>query len=149
MQSLEMTTAELINSFRKTELDSIRSYENVLEKESASQRDRETLEKILEEHREAARLLGEQAERYGASPVGDSEGDTDPMAALVAASGPSDADPFAVKALKAREEETILNYQNAVHRTELDPEVKTLVGSRLLDNARAHIEALDRILDQI
>lgn len=55
----------------------------------------------------------------------------------------------AIKALKAREERGLHDYEDALRDEVLDPEVKELIRSRLLPQTRAHLPALDRIIEAV
>jgi hypothetical protein len=92
------------------------------------------LQRIREEHAEAAAVLGEQIRHFGGEPESPSG---------VLDRGPPEPDPLA--GLQAREQTGITQYETALADPEIDTDCKDLIRYRLLPRCRTNVRDLNRL----
>jgi len=133
-----------VHSLLRRELSAVETYKLALAK-VAGQTERDELWRIEREHEAAFDLLLADLRRRGHKPPLNS-GLRGVWSKVYEGTAMLFGNRTAIKALKSREQLGLLEYEDALADEELDPEVRALIRSRLLPQARAHLPALDRIL---
>lgn len=133
-----------VDSLLRRELSAVETYKLALAK-VAGQPERDELWRIEREHEEAFDLLLADLRRGGhEAPL--SSGLRGLWSKAYEAAAMLFGSRSAIKALKSREQLGLREYEDALGDEALDPEVRALIRSRLLPQARAHLPALDRII---
>ncbi len=136
-----------IDSLVRRELSAVETYQQALAKVGREPAGDE-LRRIEHEHEEAVDLLLEKLRRCG-DPPPKSSGLWGAWSKVFEGTALILGSKAAIRALKEGEEHGLHNYEYALRDEVLDPEVKALIRSKLLPQTRAHIPALDRILQTV
>jgi predicted transcriptional regulator len=134
-----------VRSLVRRELSAIEIYKLALSRVGRDPAGDE-LWRIEREHEQALDLLLADLRRRG-EPSPTSSGMRGAWSKVVEAAAMIRGSKAAIKALRERERRGLHDYEDALMDDALDPEVKSLIRARLLPQARAHIPALDRVLE--
>lgn len=126
----------------KDELAAAEAYRRALETVRGDAGDE--LRRIENEHEEAARLLEEISARRGGPPPG--TGLWSAWAKTIEGSDKFFDERAILKALKLGEEQTAAEYEKALKRRPLDPELRKLIKHALLPKTLLRAPALERLL---
>ena len=107
---------------------------------------RDELWRIEREHEQALDLLLADLRRRG-EPSPTSSGVRGAWSKVVEGAAMIRGSKAAIKALREGERKGLHDYEDALKDDVLDPEVKSLIRAKLLPQTRAHIPALDRVLE--
>jgi len=133
-------TDPIVETLIAEELSASETYRQALE--LSDERGRGDLRRLENEHRQAACVLRERWRGRAPSARGP-WGDWSRAIGWAARAGGGDA---AIEALMACEERGVEEYERALECPRLDPELKRLISSTLLPQARSHLPVLDRFL---
>ena len=136
--------AEYVNSILRGELAAIETYDQVLEKFAGKLQTVELI-KIRDEHKEHVSHLTEHVRKGGVEPSTESGTwgtFTNALTGVAKLIGPETA----LAALKTGEEHGIGQYEKADQNKDLLDETKTLIRTKLLPEARAHVATLDKLI---
>lgn len=132
----------------RDELSAVETYKQAMAKVGMLTPGGAELQRIEREHEEAANLLRERLARRGDKPPSGS-GLRGAWSMAVERTAKMFGGKAAVRVLKAGERHGLRDYEKALKDEALDPEVKTLIRTKLLPRTRAHIPVLDRVLDVV
>lgn len=138
------TTTDTLNSLLRGELSAVETYNQALSKLGDTKGAAE-LRRIHSQHREAAATLRQHVEQHGGQPD-QTSGAWGAFARAVEGTAKLFGNDAALKALKEGEEHGINAYEKALRDTGLPADCGTLIRSRLLPQARAHLPVLDRLM---
>jgi CBS domain-containing protein len=136
-----------IDSLVRGELSAVETYKQALAK-VGHEPIADELRRIELEHEEAVDLLFESLRRHGKE-IPRSSGLWGTWSKAVEGTAKIFGGKAAIKALKEGEEHGLHDYEDALKDEVIDPEVKALIRSKLLPQTRAHIPALDRVLQTV
>jgi CBS domain-containing protein/rubrerythrin len=136
-----------IDSLVRGELSAVETYKQALAK-VGREPIAEALRRIELEHEEAVDLLLQNLRRKGGE-APKSSGLWGAWSKAVEGTAKIFGGKAAIKALKEGEEHGLHDYEDALKDEVIDPEVKSLIRSKLLPQTRAHIPALDRVLQAV
>jgi len=136
-----------LDSLVRGELSAVETYKQALAKVGREPM-AEELRRIEREHEEAVDLLLQSLRRKGVE-APKSSGLWGAWSKAVEGTAKIFGGKAAIKALKEGEEHGLHDYEDALEDEVLDPEVKALIRSKLLPQTRAHIPALDRVLQTV
>jgi demethoxyubiquinone hydroxylase (CLK1/Coq7/Cat5 family) len=138
---------DVLNALLRGEVAAAGAYDQVLAKFDGQPQAVE-LQRIRDEHTEAAAVLRERVRHFGGDP---SEGSgvwgklTFAITGTAKIFGPA----AALGTLKQGEEYGIGQYENALTDPEVDSEDKDLIRHRLLPRCNSHVAALDRMIEAV
>lgn len=136
-----------VEALIRDELSAVEIYQQALAKVGREPVGEE-LRRIEREHEEAVELLREPLARRGEeAPQG--SGLRGAWSKAVEGTAKMFGRKAAIRVLKNGELHGLHDYEDALLDEALDPEVKSLIRSKLLPRARAHIPALDRALESV
>jgi uncharacterized protein (TIGR02284 family) len=135
---------ETLNSLLRGELAACETYHQALAKFGSDPVAAE-LRRLHQEHVQAANELRAHVRRFGGKPD-HSSGGWGAFAKAVEGVAKLFGCTAALKALKEGEEHGINSYESALDDAGLPEECHTMIGGRLLPQARSHVTALDRHL---
>jgi len=144
------TTGKL-PSLVRGEIAAAETYKQALRKLVGSQAEAGTdpraaeLRRIQEEHGEAIRKLRAKLSALGEEPPTGS-GVWGAWSKAVQGTADAFGEKAAIKALKEGEEHGVKDYEDALADEALDPGIKELITAELLPQTRAHVPALDRLI---
>jgi rubrerythrin len=134
----------LLNSLLRGEISAVETYQQALSRLSSDPASAE-LQRIHDEHREAANTLRQHIHGHGGQPEQGSG-----AWGLWAKAVEGTAGPFGhnacLKALKEGEEYGASSYESALQDPRLAADCKTLILGTLLPQTRAHISMLDHLM---
>jgi hypothetical protein len=137
---------EQLNSFLRGEISAVETYRMALEKLDRGSPARSELEACMRSHEERVTLLQNQILRLGGTPA-TSSGPWGVLAKIIEGGARVLGDKVAIAALEEGEDHGLQDYRDDVDK--LDPELKTLVRSRLLpqqENTHSRMSSLKRRL---
>jgi len=137
-------TVDTLNQLLRGEIAATETYQQALAK-VVDEPGAESLRQIHREHREAANTLRQHVHHHGGKPDQDS-GAWGAFAKTVTGTAKVFGNAAALKALKEGEEHGIKSYEDALKDQQLPADCQALIRSTLLPQTRAHIPALDRML---
>ncbi len=135
-----------LNSFLRGEMSAVETYRMALEKLDRGSPARTELETCMRSHEERVALLRDQITRLGGTPA-TSSGPWGVLARMIEGGARVLGDKVAIAALEEGEDHGLKDYRDDVDK--LDPELKTLVRSRLLpqqENTHSRMSSLKRRL---
>ncbi|HSK00895.1 MAG TPA: BON domain-containing protein [Kofleriaceae bacterium] len=133
-----------LNSFLRGEISAVETYRMALEKLDRGSPARGELEACMRSHQERVALLREQITRLGGTPA-TSSGPWGVLAKIIEGGARVLGDKVAIAALEEGEDHGLKDYRDDVDK--LDPELRTLVRSRLLpqqENTHSRMSSLKR-----
>ncbi len=136
-----------IDSLVRGELSAVETCKQALAKVGREPMAEELL-RIEREHEEAVELLIQSLRRNGGE-APKSSGLWGAWSKAVEGTAKIFGGKAAIKALKEGEEHGLHDYEDALEDEVIDPEVKALIRSKLLPQTKAHIPALDRVLETV
>lgn len=136
-----------IHSLVRRELSAVEIYKLAISKVGREPAGDE-LWRIEREHEQAVDLLLASLRRRG-EPSPTSSGLRGAWSKVVEGAAMIRGSKAAIRALKEGERHGLHDYEDALKDEVLDPEVKALIRARLLPQTRAHIPALDRVLETV
>jgi hypothetical protein len=143
MPTVEERTA-MLNSLLRGELSAVETYEQALV-QIANEPGAEDLQRIAEEHRQAAEVLRRHIVERGGKPAADS-GAWGTVVRTVEGAAKLLGNSSALQVLRSGEEHGVNSYESALQDQNLDDECKQLIRSTLLPQTQAHLPVLDRLL---
>lgn len=138
------TTTDTLNALLRGELSAIETYDQALKK-LGDTKGADDLRRIHSQHREAASTLRQHVEQHGGQPD-QSSGAWGAFARVVEGTAKLFGNDAALLALKQGEEHGVNAYEKALMDKGLPADCATLIKSKLLQQARAHIPVLDRLM---
>lgn len=139
-------TTEQIQSLLRGELSAIETYQQALEKIDPGE-GAQTVERILTQHRSAAKALEEYASLQGERPAQDS-GPWGTFAKAVEGVAKLLGDANALRALREGEKHGLDEYEDALESKDLTPAVAERIRVDLLPRQREHIQTLERLIER-
>ena len=139
-------TCEAIADLLRGELAAVETYEQALEKIDGFP-DGTRLREIHAEHVYAVNALRSRLGQY-TTDIPRSSGAWGAFAKAFEGMAKLFGNTAALKALKEGEEHGIKEYERAMEKDYLSPEVKSLVVSELLPKCRSHVFTLDRMIER-
>jgi len=137
------TGTDLVNGLIKDELTAVETYQSAAEKFrglTAAE-----LKRLEDDHEKAAALLQQKLAEKGIEPA-TSSGFWGGWARLKENAAKLLGDKAAIEALKASEEASIVDYERALEDDDTPPDIRALIRTELLPQARARIPVLDNFL---
>ncbi len=136
-------TCESLNSLLRGELAATETYQQAMAK-VGEERGAVELRQIRDEHRAAANAIRQHIHEMGGQPQQDS-GMWGAWAKAIEGTAKLFGNTAAMKALKEGEEHGISAYEGVLQDESVPSVCKTAIRSTLLPQARAHLEALNRL----
>jgi rubrerythrin len=143
-----MDIAHELNQCLKSELSSIETYQQALEKQRThygKEPSFQRLTQIMTDHQEAAEKLRTMIRSHGDTPV-ETSGAWGTWSKTVMGAAKLFGDKTALKALKEGEESGLKEYRSIVDHAEAPADVKSTL-SALASRQQEHIRELDRMID--
>ena len=140
--------AEDLNKCLRGELSAIQTYKQALEhgrKHPGDEQKLDVLERMLDEHEQAASRVRGLVQQMGGTPV-DKAGAWGTWSRTLMGTAKLFGDKAALKALKEGEESGVKAYESVVQDPGASPEVKQAIGP-ILANEQEHVRTLDRLLE--
>jgi hypothetical protein len=131
----------------KDELATIETYRLALER-LGGRPEGADLRRIENDHEEAVSLLQERVARAGVEPP-TSAGAWGFWMKLKEATASLGGERAAMRALRDGEERDIADYEQALSNTELDYELKELIGAHILPKTKSHLTLLDQYITDV
>jgi len=144
MATATQTIVDTLNALLRGELAAVETYRQA-EARFEGQPHVDELRRIGLDHQQAAGRLRQHVEQHGGPPA-EHSGLWGNFAALVEGAARVLGKTAALKALKEGEEQGIDDYETALDNPELPAECHRLIET-LLPRCRAHIRALERLLE--
>ena len=141
------STANKLNELIRGERSAVETYQQAFEKVGNDPRAQD-LRPLFADHEQAVRLLTDKVQACGAKPSVDS-GAWGTWAETVMGTAKLFGDRAALGALKQGEEHGIKQYEDALKGEELDASARSIIQNQLLPQQRAHVAALNRIIDTL
>jgi hypothetical protein len=136
---------DALNSLLRGEVAAVEAYDMVLPKfDGRSQA--VALQRLRDEHTEAAAVLRERIRHFGGDPA-EGSGVWGKVAAAVTGTAKLLGASSALGTLKQGEEYGIGQYENSLSDPELDVDDKDLIRYRLLPRCLAHVRELDHLIE--
>ena len=139
---------EDLNKCLRSELSAIETYHQALEKhrdDAANEANFQQLNRILDDHKDAASRLQSLIQQNGGMPSSDS-GAWGTWSKTLMGAAKLFGDKAALKGLKEGEESGLKDYENVASDPSLSAEVKNIV-SPLIARQQEHIHQLDRLIE--
>ncbi len=143
MPTVEERTA-LLNSLLRGELSAVETYEQALV-QLANEPGAADLQRIAEEHRQAAEALRRHIVERGGKPSADS-GAWGTVVRTVEGAARLLGNSSTLQVLRTGEEHGVNSYESTLQDQHMDEECKQLIRSTLLPQTQAHLPVLDRLL---
>jgi len=142
------TETNVLNSLLRGEMSAIETYRQAIEK-LGDVHDPwvEELRAFQRDHRDAADALWHHVEQHGGKPSEDS-GPWGAFAKAVEGTAKLLGNTAALKALKEGEEHGLKDYEDALEDEHLPADCQALIRG-LIPNQRAHITAIDRLMERV
>ncbi|OAH96989.1 hypothetical protein A1353_23680 [Methylomonas methanica] len=142
-----MHNIDTLNKFLKDELSAMETYQQVQAKlsEDAELGESKDLTPIFEDHKEAVSSLQTLISQLGGTPSADS-GAWGTWAQIVQGGANLLGKEAALQSLQSGEKSGADAYAEALEKTELPVEIRSLIETKLLPAQQAHIRTLDRLL---
>jgi len=137
------TGVDQVNGLIKDELSAVETYRKAVEKVKGLAA--AELRRLENEHEKAAVMLQEKLAERGLEPA-TSAGAWGSWARLLEGAASLLGDKAAIKALKESEEHGIKDYERALEDDDTPPDIRALIRTELLPQAKAHVPVLDRFL---
>lgn len=143
------TDTNVLNSLLRGEMSAIETYRQAIDKLGGDPHDPwiEELRAIQRDHRDAADALWHHVEQHGGKPSSDS-GPWGTFAKAVEGVAKLLGNTSALKALKEGEEHGLKDYEDALQDHNLPADCQTLIRG-ILPKQRAHIAAIDRLMERV
>jgi len=138
---------EVLNSLLRGEVAAGNAYDLVTAK-FEGRAEAVELQRIRDEHSEAAAVLRERVRQFGGDPA-EKTGIWGKLTAAITGTARFLGPATALGTLKQGEEYGIGQYENVLTDPGLDSDDKDLIRYRLLPRCRSHVADLDRMLDAI
>jgi len=143
MKKIDYGDSNDLTALVKDELAAVETYRQALEKVGGEPGGSE-LRRIEAEHEEALSLL---QERLDDLEVGTDSGLWGSWSKAVDGLAKVFGSKAALEALKEGEEHGVHDYEDALRNESLDADIRWIIGSEILPKTRAHIPALERLLE--
>lgn len=135
-----------ITELIRGEMSAVQSFDTVIDK-IRSDKDRETLRSIRQDHVQAIETLKRYAASdFKASEVTTSSGPWGNFASAFAGGASFFGDKVAIKALKLGEEHGINEYRELLKNSSINPEVRRVVENELLPQQEKHLSTINTYL---
>jgi len=138
---------DVLNSLLRGEVAAGHTYDMVIAKFDGRPESIE-LQRIRDEHAEAAAVLRERVRHFGGDPA-ESSGIWGKLTAAITGTAKLLGPATALGTLKQGEEYGIGQYENTLTDPEVDTDDKDLIRYRLLPRCHSHVQALDRMIDAV
>src|SRR5947208_5035129 len=135
---------DVLNALLRGEVAAVETYDQVIAKFSGQPQAAE-LQRIRDEHTEAAAVLRERVRHFGGDPS-EGSGVWGKLTAAITGTAKIFGPAAALGTLKQGEEYGIGQYENALTDPEIDSEDKDLIRHRLLPRCHGHVSSLDRMI---
>jgi hypothetical protein len=134
-------TVSTLNSLLRGEIAATETYQQAMAGASSEAE----LQRIHEDHRDAANELRKHVHHHGGKPDQGS-GPWGVFAKTVEGAANALGHTAALKALKEGEEQGISDYESALNDPDLAEEERTFIRNTLLPRCRSHLSTLDRLM---
>jgi len=138
---------DALNSLLRGEVAAVETYDQVIVKFDGQPQAVE-LQRIRDEHNEAAAVIRERVRHFGGDPA-EGSGIWGKVTAAITGTAKVFGPAAALGTLKQGEEYGIGQYENALNDPEIDCEDKDLIRNRLLPRCHSHVAALDRMIEAV
>jgi hypothetical protein len=138
---------DALNALLRGEVAAAETYDQVVAKFDG-QPQAIDLQRIRDEHTEAAAVLRERVRHFGGDPA-EGSGLWGKVTAAITGTAKVFGPATALGALRQGEEYGIGQYENALTDPEIDTEDKDLIRHRLLPRCLSHVSHLDRMIDAV
>jgi len=138
---------DVLNALLRGEVAAVETYDQVIAKFDGQPQAIE-LQRIRDEHTEAAAVLRERVRHFGGDPS-EGSGIWGKVTAAITGTAKVFGPAAALGTLKQGEEYGIGQYENALTDPEIDTEDKDLIRYRLLPRCHSHVAELDRMIDAV
>lgn len=135
---------DALNALLRGEVAAAETYDQVIAK-FAGQPQAVELQRLRDEHTEAAAVLRERVRHFGGDPA-EGSGLWGKLTAAITGTAKVFGPATALNALKQGEEYGIGQYENALTDPEIDSDDKDLIRGRLLSRANDHVSQLERLI---
>jgi len=138
---------DALNALLRGEVAAVETYDQVIAKFGGQPQAIE-LQRIRDEHTEAAAVLRERVRHFGGDPS-EGSGIWGKLTAAITGTAKIFGPASALGTLKQGEEYGIGQYENALTDPEIDAEDKDLIRYRLLPRCHSHVSDLDRMIEAV
>lgn len=138
---------DALNALLRGEVAAAETYDQVIAKFDG-QPQAIDLQRIRDEHTEAAAVLRERVRHFGGDPA-EGSGLWGKLTAAVTGTAKVFGPATALGTLRQGEEYGIGQYENALTDPEIDTEDKDLIRHRLLPRCLSHVSNLERMIDAV
>jgi|SRR5262245_25944570 len=138
---------DALNALLRGEVAAVETYDQVIDKFDGRPQAVE-LQRLREEHNEAAAVLRERVRHFGGDPA-EGSGLWGKFTMAVTGTAKILGPASALGTLKQGEEYGIGQYESALTDPDIDIDCKDLIRYRLLPRCRSHVSDLDRMIDAI
>jgi len=138
---------DALNALLRGEVAAVETYDQVIAKFTGQPQAVE-LQRIRDEHTEAAAVLRERVRHFGGDPS-EGSGVWGKLTAAITGTAKIFGPAAALGTLKQGEEYGIGQYENALTDPEIDAEDKDLIRYRLLPRCHNHVSDLDRMIEAV
>ena len=138
---------DVLNALLRGEVAAVETYDQVIAKFDGQPQAVE-LQRIRDQHAEAAAVLRERVRHFGGDPS-EGSGIWGKLTAAITGTAKIFGPATALGTLKQGEEYGIGQYENALTDPEIDTEDKDLIRYRLLPRCHSHVAELDRIIEAV
>jgi len=138
---------DVLNALLRGEVAAVETYDQVIAKFDGQPQAVE-LQRIRDQHAEAAAVLRERVRHFGGDPS-EGSGIWGKLTAAITGTAKIFGPATALGTLKQGEEYGIGQYENDLTDPEIDTEDKDLIRYRLLPRCHSHVAELDRIIEAV
>jgi hypothetical protein len=138
---------DALNALLRGEVAAVETYDQVIAKFDGQPQAVE-LQRLRNEHEQAAAVLRERVRHFGGDPA-EGSGLWGKLTAAITGTAQVFGPATALGTLKQGEEYGIGQYENALNDPEIDTEDKDLIRYRLLPRCMCHVSDLDRMIEAV
>jgi hypothetical protein len=138
---------DALNALLRGEVAAVETYDQVIAKFDGQPQAVE-LQRIRNEHEDAAAVLRERVRHFGGDPA-EGSGVWGKLTAAITGTAKVFGPATALGTLRQGEEYGIGQYENALTDPEIDTEDKDLIRYRLLPRCLSHVSDLDRMIEAV